>query len=188
MVLAKYALLRAKINCAERLLCYCRTTSASTAPRTPRRTCCPYGFLRNCAEWVSAQLCRNPSRESRLSTLGSASRESTDYSQKQVVRAECALRCAYSVFKNGTENIEVFFGWGKSDLHQNTSELEHVIYVVRTKCALLPRNPSRESRLSTLENLQSQLLMGATAYSTAQVVRAKCALLPKIVLIRRALR
>jgi len=26
----------------ERLVFYCRTTSASTAPRTPRRTCCPY--------------------------------------------------------------------------------------------------------------------------------------------------
>ena len=25
----------------ERLVFYCRTTSASTAPRTPRRTCCP---------------------------------------------------------------------------------------------------------------------------------------------------
>ena len=28
----------------ERLVFYCRTTSASTAPRTPRRTCCPYAY------------------------------------------------------------------------------------------------------------------------------------------------
>ena len=29
----------------ERLVFYCRTTSASTAPRTPRRTCCPYAYV-----------------------------------------------------------------------------------------------------------------------------------------------
>ena len=29
----------------ERLVLYCRTTSASTAPRTPRRTCCPYAYV-----------------------------------------------------------------------------------------------------------------------------------------------
>ena len=29
----------------ERLVSYCRTTSASTAPRTPRRTCCPYAYV-----------------------------------------------------------------------------------------------------------------------------------------------
>ena len=29
----------------ERLVFYCRTTSASTAPHTPRRTCRPYGFV-----------------------------------------------------------------------------------------------------------------------------------------------
>jgi len=29
----------------ERLEIYCRTTSASTAPRTPRRTCCPYAYV-----------------------------------------------------------------------------------------------------------------------------------------------
>ena len=29
---------------AERLVFYCRTTSASTTPRTPRRTCCPYAY------------------------------------------------------------------------------------------------------------------------------------------------
>ena len=29
----------------ERLVVYCRTTSASTAPRTPRRTCCPYACV-----------------------------------------------------------------------------------------------------------------------------------------------
>ena len=29
---------------AQRLVFYCRTTSASTAPRTPRRTCCPYAL------------------------------------------------------------------------------------------------------------------------------------------------
>ena len=28
----------------ERLVFYCRTTSANTAPRTPRRTCCPYAY------------------------------------------------------------------------------------------------------------------------------------------------
>ena len=27
------------------LVCYCRTTSASTAPCTPRRTCCPYAYV-----------------------------------------------------------------------------------------------------------------------------------------------
>jgi len=30
----------------ERLVFYCRTTSAGTAPRTLRRTCCPYTFSR----------------------------------------------------------------------------------------------------------------------------------------------
>ena len=29
----------------ERLVFSCRTTSASTAPRTPRRTCCPYAYV-----------------------------------------------------------------------------------------------------------------------------------------------
>ena len=29
----------------ERLVFYCRTTSACTAPRTPRRTCCPYAYV-----------------------------------------------------------------------------------------------------------------------------------------------
>ena len=29
----------------ERLAFHCRTTSASTAPRTPRRTCCPYAYV-----------------------------------------------------------------------------------------------------------------------------------------------
>ena len=29
----------------ERLVFYCQTTSASTAPRTPRRTCCPYAYV-----------------------------------------------------------------------------------------------------------------------------------------------
>ena len=28
-----------------RLVFYCRTTSASTAPRTPRRTCCPSAYV-----------------------------------------------------------------------------------------------------------------------------------------------
>ena len=30
---------------AARLAFCCRTTSASTAPRTPRRTCCPYAYV-----------------------------------------------------------------------------------------------------------------------------------------------
>ena len=29
----------------ERLVFYCRSTSASTAPRTPRRKCCPYAYV-----------------------------------------------------------------------------------------------------------------------------------------------
>ena len=29
----------------EKLVFRCRTTSASTAPRTPRRTCCPYAYV-----------------------------------------------------------------------------------------------------------------------------------------------
>ena len=34
-----------RIPGTERLVFYCRTTSASTAPRTPRRTCCPYAYV-----------------------------------------------------------------------------------------------------------------------------------------------
>jgi len=34
------------VKCEERLVFYCRTTSASTAPRTPRRTCCPYAHVK----------------------------------------------------------------------------------------------------------------------------------------------
>ena len=30
---------------AERLIFYCRTTNASTAPRTPRKTCCPHAYV-----------------------------------------------------------------------------------------------------------------------------------------------
>ena len=33
------------LSSSERLVFYCRTTSASTAPRTPRRTCCPYAYV-----------------------------------------------------------------------------------------------------------------------------------------------
>ena len=29
----------------QRLVVYCRTTSASSAPRTARRTCCPYAYV-----------------------------------------------------------------------------------------------------------------------------------------------
>jgi len=29
----------------ERLVSYCRTTRASTAPRTPQRTCCPHASV-----------------------------------------------------------------------------------------------------------------------------------------------
>ena len=33
----------------QRLVCYCKTTSASTAPCTSRRTCCPTHFAKYCA-------------------------------------------------------------------------------------------------------------------------------------------
>jgi len=33
------------VSSRERLVFYCRTTSASTAPGTPRRTCCPYAYV-----------------------------------------------------------------------------------------------------------------------------------------------
>jgi len=32
-------------SCTVTLVLYCRTTNASTAPRTPRRTCCPYAHV-----------------------------------------------------------------------------------------------------------------------------------------------
>jgi len=34
-----------RFEALERLVLYCRTTSASTAPRTPRRTCCPCAYV-----------------------------------------------------------------------------------------------------------------------------------------------
>ena len=34
-----------RVNSPERPVFYCRTTSASTAPRTPRRMCCPYASV-----------------------------------------------------------------------------------------------------------------------------------------------
>jgi len=40
------------------LVFYCRTTSASTAPRTPRRTCCPYAYVLATVPRVSSS-CEN---------------------------------------------------------------------------------------------------------------------------------
>ena len=39
----RFAQMSGDIHVSEKLVVCCRTTSASTAPRKPRRTCCPYG-------------------------------------------------------------------------------------------------------------------------------------------------
>ena len=36
---------RRSVRACQRLVFYCRTTSASTAPCTSRRTCCPYAYV-----------------------------------------------------------------------------------------------------------------------------------------------
>ena len=72
------------------MLFYCRTTSASTAPRTPRRTCCPTHCASYCAPyqpllraisgWIRSP---PPARERFLESRFRAKREQPDKDKKR---------------------------------------------------------------------------------------------------------